>query len=348
MGLGKLGKLVISNSGKSLCKNIASKALAKPANINLFSKPVKPIKGFESSKRHRLLAKASKKQLEKQIKTILNSRKKALHSNILESLRDNFKTKKARLVEEYLKIGEKELANHISKAKTPEQISKILAQNDMGYMAKMVQEQNKFIPTETCKIKPLTLEQEQVLYGMKMHRGKLILAREKAFHISSKKTEVIAIENILKTQYGCEFVSLKDNEIIAKQVLKAFETAKKNNAPLPKNVIVSDNMIAEGENFFNGTILLNSKPTFFGENFMSTTSDYHAVLHEILHSSHPNLISFSNKKIPKKFMDVKHNLSTYSSTSATHETFTELNTKRMIEGLSPEEQELFNYLNYFA
>lgn len=348
MGLEKLGNIVIGNSGKSLFKNITSKALSKSANINLFSKPIKPIKGFEPPKRPKRLPKAPKKETIKRLETLSLRRIKALQSKFLEPLKSGFEAKKAKLVEEYLEIGEKELANHISKAKTPEQVSKILVQHDAGYLAKITKQLNEFSLTETSRVKPLTLEQEQVLYGMKMQRGKLILAREKALCLNSTKPEVIVAENILKTQYGCEFVSLKDNETIAKQVLKAFETAKKNNAPLPKNVIVSDFMTFEGENLFNGTILLNSKPASLGENFFSTTTDYHTVLHEILHSSHPNLIAFSDKRIPKKFIDVKHNLSKYSSVAPTHETFTELNTKRMIEGLSPEEQELFNCLNYLA
>lgn len=340
MGFEKLGKLVITKASQNVFKT-CGKDLAKSTKISLFEKAIKQTKKIKSKK-------LSKNEIIKLSEETFKRRSRSLQPKFIESLNGNFETKKARLIEEYLKIGEKGIAKHLSKATTPEQVSKILVKHDLGYLQKLTNQSLKYSLTESGKTKPLTLELEQLLYEGKMHRGRLILAREKALHLSSTKPDVIAAENILKKEYGCKFVSLKDNEDIAKQVLKAFETAKKNKAPLPKNVIVSDNMFAEGENLFNGTILLNSKPQAWGDMYCSTTSDYHTVLHEILHSSHPDLLSFSHMKIPKKFMDVKQNLSTYSATSLTHETFTELNTKRMLEGLSPEEQELFNCLNYLA
>ena len=197
-------------------------------------------------------------------------------------------------------------------------------------------------------LKPLSLEMEQIQYQQSISRGNFILAIERAMHVPSKNPKVIAIENILKEQYGCKFVSLKDNEELARKVLKAYETAVKNGVKTPKNVIVSDFMLAEGENLFNGTILLNRSQRSLREGFLSTNSDFHVPLHEIMHGTHPKLVSFSHKKIPSELMGVKNGLSLYSKKAQTHETFTELNTKRLIEGLNPEEQALFDYLNIFA
>ena len=77
MGLEKLGKIVLSNSGKNLCKNIASKVLAKPANIKFFSKPIKSIKVPEPPKVPKL-PKVPKKEVLKQAEAMFNSRKKLL------------------------------------------------------------------------------------------------------------------------------------------------------------------------------------------------------------------------------------------------------------------------------
>lgn len=107
-------------------------------------------------------------------------------------------------------------------------------------------------------------------------------------------------------------------------------------------------MFSEGENLFNGTILLNRNQHTLCEGLTSTNSDFHVPLHEILHSTHPKLVSFSLKKIPSELMGVKNELSLYSKNAQTLETFTELNTKRLIEGLNQQEQALFDYLNIFA
>lgn len=167
-------------------------------------------------------------------------------------------------------------------------------------------------------------------------------------HAPSKNPKVIAIENILKEQYGCKFVSLKDNEELARKVLKAYETAEKNGVKTPKNVVVSDFMFAGGENVFNDTILLNRYQRGLREGFLSTNSDFHVPLHEIMHGTHPKLVSFSSKKIPSELRGAKNELYISSKNAPTHDIFTELNTKRLIDGLNPQEQALFDYLNIFA
>ena len=67
-------------------------------------------------------SKLSKNEIIKQDEIVINRLKKNLQSNFSESLKVNFETKKARLIEQYLKIGERGCANQISKAQTPEQI----------------------------------------------------------------------------------------------------------------------------------------------------------------------------------------------------------------------------------
>ena len=285
---------------------------------------------------------------QEQINMMVNSQVKRTKGLFVE----DFVAKKQKLIRELSKVCDKSVIARIEKADNPEQLAKILAEQEympIGKYAKYIID-GKFVKKSNPDqvVKPLSLEMEQIQYQQRIIKGNFTLAREKAMHVPSKNPKVIAIENILKEQYGCKFVSLKDNEELARKVLKAYEIATKNGVKTPKNVIASDFMVAEGENFFNGTILLNRNQHTLCEGFMSTSSDFHVPLHEILHNTHPKLVSFSWKKIPSELMWVKNELSIYSKNAQTHETFTELNTKRLIEGLNPQEQALFDYLNIFA
>lgn len=295
---------------------------------------------------------------------------KYMKGKSIVSLTENFATKKERLIQEFAKTNNAELIARLKTAKTPEQMTKILLQEEFSGFLKL----EKIVAK--AGLKQSTLEFEQLANSTKSARNNFIMAREKAMHVPSTEPQVIAIENILKEQYGAKFVSLKNDVDMAKQVLKAYEIAAKNGVKVPKNVIVSDFMFANGEHL-DGTILLasqNSKEMgciisnsvingmpkaalkTFQKNFrrmpntsqFSTTSDCHVPLHEIMHGEHSSLIAFSMKKIPARYESARNNVSAYSALSGTHETFTELNTKRLIDGLNPQEQELYNYLDIFG
>lgn len=262
----------------------------------------------------------------------------------------NFADKKQKLINELSKVCDKNFIAHIEKADDPIKLTKILLKQEDRSFEKYLKYlfAGKFVKYKKSDnfVKPVTLDMEQIQYKLKRETDNFILAKEKALHVPSKKPQVIAIENILKEQYGCKFVSLKDNEKLAKNILKAYETASKNGVKTPKNVIVSNFISARGEHLRNDTILLkNHYEGKFSPGALSTTSDLHEPLHEILHGTHPNLLSFSAKKIPAQFKKVKRELSLYSAAAQTHETFAELYTKKLIDGLKPEEQALFDFLN---
>ncbi len=345
---------LLTNSGDDIVK-FSTKSISMPKKLdascktNIFTKKIEPLKVTPKVKTTVKPPIIAKSEIAKIRKKVFKDIERDATKQICKSLSDNFDTKKQRLIEEFLSIGEKDIALHLSKAKDAHQVAKILAKQDVQNLQKM-SEQLSACMTATGKIKPLTLEVEQAVWQIRGQRDNFILAREKALHVASNNPEVIAIEKTLKDQYGCSFVSLRDNTDIAKQTLKAFETAKKHRAPLPQNVVITDCMhVADGENLFsNGTILLAPKAKNYSNGFLSSTAEYHLPLHEILHCSQPHMVSFSQKRIPKEFIDIKKNLSGYSATSQTHETFVELNTKRMVDGLSPREQELFDHLNFFA
>lgn len=312
-------------------------------NIDLDTRLFKPAKAIKPIK-----VKTKPRTPQEQINMLVDSQAKQTSGAFAE----NFAGKKQKLIDELSKVCDKNVITRIEKAENPEKLAKILAEQEwipIGKYTKYMID-GKFVKQTNLNkiVKSLSLEMEQIQYQARNRRGIFILARERAMHAPSKNPKVIAIENILKEQYGCKFVSLKDNEELAQKVLKAYETAAKNGVKTPKNVVVSDFMLADGENLFNGTILLNRNQHVFREGFMSTSSDFHVPLHEIMHGTHPKLVSFSDKKIPSELREVKNELSIYSKNAPTHEIFTELNTKRLIDGLNPQEQALFDYLNIFA
>lgn len=295
---------------------------------------------------------------------------KHMKGKSISSLTENYVGKKERLIQEYAKIDNPKLLERLKMAKNPEQMTQILLQEEYAGFLKF----DKIV--SKSGLKHSTLEVEQLANSTVASRTKFIMAREKAMYVPSTNPQVIAIENILKEQYGAKLVSLKDDVNMAKEVLKAYEIAAKNGVKLPKNVIVSDFMFANGEHL-KDTILLASRQSRimsmdisqhalkglpgeqlsnFQKNFMrlpnrnqfSTSSDYHVPLHEIMHGEHSSLAAFSMKKIPARYESAKNNVSAYSALSGTHETFTELNTKRLIDGLNPQEQELYNYLNILS
>ena len=268
-----------------------------------------------------------------------------------ESVMD-FAVMKKRLISELSDVCDKNTIDRLKKADSLENLAKILAQQEFKHLAKFdkLMKDFGFIDKKILgkQLKPFTLSLEQQAKAVRDKRVNFILARERALHVPSKNPKVIAIENILKEQYGCKFVALKDEENLAKNVLKAFDVAKKNGVQTPRNIIVSDVALLEGENLFNGTIILKRKPSELVKGYLSTEADYHTALHEIMHGTHPVLTSFNFKKIPASLKGVKDSLSIYSQASFTYETFTELNTKRLINGLNKEEQALFDYLNIFG
>ena len=74
-----------------------------------------------------------------------------------------------------------------------------------------------------------------------------MLNLEKALSCPSVDPKVIEIEEILKKQYGMEFVSLKDDYEHAQKLLKACKLMKENRHPLPKNYIISNMLSGTGQ-----------------------------------------------------------------------------------------------------
>lgn len=244
--------------------------------------------------------------------------------------------------------------------------------------------QNSFSKKETFPIlknikagKPLSLEQEQAFYKKKNIINDCVRYLHALFSVTSTKPEVVAIEKTLKEKYGIKLALLGDDPIEAQKILKAVQVAKEKGIKVPEEIIVTNHTGGAGQHLYRAdgtsTILLPStlSKTIYGikgikpqlseiaqqaikkwrefckfEGANSTHSPIHMEMHEIMHQTHIPLLAFKRKKIPEKFMPTIRKISGYCATkpNATHEIYTELATKKVLEGLEPDEAELFKFL----
>lgn len=289
----------------------------------------------------------------------------------VESLAVDFANKKLKLIEEFKGICPPEYIKKIEKADNPDKLTQLLFNQEFSFYKKELA-----AGREVPKGKIL-LEYEQIDREARKQRHAFILAREKALSVPSTNPQVVEIENILREKYGVQFVNLKDDADMAQRVLKAFEKAAKDGDKLPKNVIISDFMVSEGENLFEAdTIILASEyakkrsvgismkalSTLSGEeletiqliqklpnaNLYSTSAPEHVPLHEIKHKKQLVLTAYAYKKIPPEMVETKVNTSLYSAISPAHETYTELETKKSIMGLDEAETKLDKYLDFWG
>ena len=227
-----------------------------------------------------------------------------------------------------------------------------------------------------------SLQEEQNIY--KFRNLLTACRREIYTTFSKKSTnpEVIKIENILKEKYGVQNASLGDDLELGQRLLQAVKLAKSNGIKIPNEFIVTPFTLGGGELMKlpkSGeeicTVLLpptsirqrslqiidkifNRMPPDIKQSYEkwqnfcgfrrngSTSSPMHMEIHEMMHQTHPLFTAFAIKKIPNKFMPTVRKLSRYSAMNEKNnwEIYTELATKKVLEGLEPNEAELFKFL----
>ena len=228
----------------------------------------------------------------------------------------------------------------------------------------------------------ISLQEEQNIYKFRNFRTACRREIYTTFSKKSTNPEVIKIENILKEKYGVQNASLGDDLELAQRLLQAVKLAKSKGIKIPNEFIVTPFTLGAGEFmrlFKNGeeirTVLLpptsirqrslqiidkifNTMPPNIKQSYEkwqkfcgfkthgSTNSPMHMEIHEMMHQTHPLLTAFAIKKIPNKFMPTVRKLSQYSAINEMNnwEIYTELATKKVLEGLEPNEAELFKFL----
>lgn len=227
------------------------------------------------------------------------------------------------------------------------------------------------------KCSGMPLEIEQMFYEKKNLLDDCNRYLHALFSPPSRNPKVVEIERILKEKYGVDLALLANDLPNAQKILKAVETAKAKGIPIPRDFIVTNyksnaehlrtydgraSSILIGSNAFQN-VMKKFRPnveipdatkdliqrwwqTTGFLNWNSTVTPEHQVMHEIMHHEHLPFLAFKRKKIPKRFAPTIDRLSGYAASKpqCAHETFTELNTKRILSELTPEEQELFKFL----
>ncbi len=165
--------------------------------------------------------------------------------------------------------------------------------------------------------------------------------------LTSKKDtdqDILKIKHELQQKYGIKELFCDNNLEFAKSCKEAFEVLNKNGIKIPKYVIANEQVDMFGgwnaESSQGETVILSLNP-----NSNSFDMDLkHVIIHEVLHTTQPKTLAFKTKIIPDDMQDTTNNVSEYASGNYALEVHCELYVKKLLEGLSPEEEKLFDYL----
>ncbi len=178
-----------------------------------------------------------------------------------------------------------------------------------------------------------------------------MLSLEKALSCPSVDPKVIEIEEILKRQYGMEFVSLKDDYEHAQKLLNACKLMAENGLPVPKNYIVSNMLPGVGQCLQTESTILHIPDSLnkivnpkTKSKIHSIDSDIHSIIHEFGHNIQPETIDII--EIPQRFKSVPKTISRYAAMGSNAELWAELFAKMKLnpESVTQQQKELFEYL----
>ena len=156
--------------------------------------------------------------------------------------------------------------------------------------------------------------------------------------------EVLQIKQELQQKYGIEKLYCENNIEFAKCCKEAFKILNENGIKIPKIVIGNAQ-----QDLFSGWNAKTSKEQVIVVKSNPNISIFdfdlkHVIAHEILHTTQPRTLAFKTRVIPEDMIETANNVSDYAAGNTALEVHCELYTKKLLEGLSPEEEKLFNYL----
>ena len=164
--------------------------------------------------------------------------------------------------------------------------------------------------------------------------------------ISKKDTDptVLKIKQELQQKYGLKELLCDNNIEFAQSCKEAFQILNKNNIKIPKYVIANEQI-----DMFGGWSTDSSRGKEIIISLNSNINNYdvdlkHIIIHEILHTTQPNTLAVKTKIIPEEMQETANGVSEYASDNYALEVHCELYVKKILEGLSPEEEKLFDYL----
>lgn len=308
--------------------------------------------------------------------------KYSLLENIAETpISDTYLQKRDQLLKSFSEFGVQNVAlKQIKSAKTLRELFASM----INFPKVLVKKTFPKYPASLAKKQSKPLQVEQEIYKYRNLRTDCVREINTIFSKKSTNPEVIKIENMLKEKYGVKKILFNDDMIVATKVLEAVKLAKSKGIKIPDEFIVTDFTLGGGEcmrSFKNNkeitTVLLphtNTKDLYLTKKYniltdrmmpsniketlnrwkdfcgfkehSSTSSPLHMEIHEMMHQTHPYLSAFVTKKVPAKFLPIVRKVSGYSAVNEknNYEIYTELATKKVLEGLEPDEAELFKFL----
>ena len=237
----------------------------------------------------------------------------------------------------------------IKDANSPEEITKIIKTIQSDGLSKVLKI-NKILKNRSLT----AIEQQNLVISLEKDYFAKMFDLQKALSLKSTNPRVIEIENILKSQYGMKFVSLKDDVVHAEKVLKSCELMLKNGDKIPQNYIVTNMQTGVGQCLrTESTVLHYTTPIEKILNpqtatHLSTKLELHTIIHEFGHLSQPEAIHAI--KIPKHLKNVPKGVSEYAGKGSNAELYAELFAKIKLtpEKVTKEELELFEFLKKYS
>ena len=263
---------------------------------------------------------------------------------------EQFAAKRTKLIEFAQKTGDRKLLRQIQGAKTPDDLYKVCTDYNIGLVKDLESRAASLISGSRGKV---TLEMEQLAYGLKNGRAEKMFGLYEAIGRKSTNPDVLKIEQALRQEYGMKNVNLQDDLARGEEILKVVKGLKAKGHPIPNNVLVSDlhptlgelvrangesTMVLQSSEYYrhfqaaanNPQIkedllklvtkddLLNysiplGKAMRRGVTMHSTTNPLHAVTHECMHGIHPNVVSYHTSKLPARFKPTVENISLYTN-----------------------------------
>lgn len=191
--------------------------------------------------------------------------------------------------------------------------------------------------------KKLPFDVEKLVYKTKVTNDQKLIRLYKDLCEKDTNPRVKNIKAQLQNM-GIKSVYLDNNIEEAIRCFQAIKLLKKQNFPLPKEIIIN-------KHFPCGGVALQQTQTIILKPFDecdlfngSTDSDLHKIVHECVHLTQPNLVAFNIKSIPSEYNETIINLSNYAENNFAHEIHAELVTKKLIDGLTKEEEQLLKYI----
>ena len=291
----------------------------------------------------------------------------------VNALKVDFDTKKMNLVKLFKNDSyAKNLVKQVQEAKTPEELEAVINDFENTYDLSFQEELSiKYKGTKSTG-PALPLECLQDFWGFDFRNSDFILQVHKIINNKSNDKAIKQIEDILKNDYGMEYVIL-DNIKDAQNILKTVEMAELKGVPVPKNIIVTPFIDDYGRNIShsdgsNTVIIKANEEKFFNESFKaisdkdlrdayqirktimklrqtSTSSPLHVYMHDFIHAECTSWLSVLATPFPEKYDKIVRRLSNYARDNfdKPEEIRTELRTKEVLQSLSDEEKKVLNY-----